>query len=391
MPTCNAERVSFLARFPKRHKTNPSAKIARTMIQTLRENDILFGRGNGVAFFPGNINFRRIAWKYRDAYLNQAKVGRKALALKVMGVLINLEPPCRFLEPTESGYGEVSQCRVIEKICQTLREKKFREPEPQDGQKVITSFHHLTNVKSTKARRTKKPTVRKAKEVKRSKKVTQVSKKKTKKASPALVNDSEDEAPPSSPCVSRIRQVHVVTPDFKTAKYTSKSVSFDPKESLYCPLVEDDTHFTELFLKPRSLFLEEEYGADRLDVFGRTTSFLPKLEFAHSDKNASALAQTLEEELFDPFFTDDFYPRFDPLAMGDEQNDVTSFEVPPSLVSFYSDFSKKASTFSSSCNVKDKSTADPGAKKSFHPLSDKENDDEMIIDWMESGDPSSQL
>ena len=349
------------------------------MIQTLRENDILLGRGNGVAFFPGNINFRRVAWQYRDRYIKAVKPARRDLALELIGVLTDLEPPCRFLEPTEEGYCEVSKERVIEKVCQTLREKKFKDPDPHAPKRVIKSFHYLANFKKTKARRTKKPVVFKPEKEVVSKNVTQASKT---KAPPTLVHDSEDEAPPSSPGVSRFHPVRVVTPDKKADRPTSKNVSFDQNDSLSCPVVEDDAGLTALCLKPRLLFPDEEVSDDEQpDVFGRTTSFLPKLELAQSERSPSALAQTLEDELYDPFSTDDFYPQFDPLA--NEQNDSTSFEVPPSLVSFFSDFSKRASS-AFSMSRSDGSTMDlHDAKRDFHPI---EENDEAILDWIESND-----
>ncbi|GAX10160.1 hypothetical protein FisN_3Lh356 [Fistulifera solaris] len=349
---------------------------------TLQENDILFGRGNGVAFFPGNINFRSIAWTFRDEYSKVIKAERKVLAYKVMNVLTNLEPPSRFLEPTELGYREVSKARVLEKICQTLREKKFQPPKPEDSKRVVKSFHNLTSLKKSKQSSCVKTIVpTKAKSGKEDGKLVSA-----KKNVFTIERGGKNKHSLNSPGVSRSTKPKVVSPDSKVAKYLPKT---DNSDALTCPIFtgEDDKHrnSSDWHLKPRVLFTEVDHEGDddddnddQLDVFGRAISFLPKLELAHSEKNGGALSQTLEDELFDPLFADEFYPNFDPLAIGDEHNESMSFEVPPSLVSFFSDFSKKAPTCSTS------PTTVLYAHDGRHLISDQE-DDERITGWVEGG------
>ncbi len=355
-----------------RHKTQTSKMI----YYTLQENDILFGRGNGVAFFPGNIKFRSIAWTFRDEYSKVIKAERKVLAHKVIRVLTNLEPPSRFLEPTELGYREVSKERVLEKICQTLREKKFQPPKPEDSKRVAKSFHFLTSLKKGKKSscdKTMTPT--KAKPGKEDVKFVSAKKKEV-----TIERGGKDKPSPSSPGVSRSAKPKVVSPDTKVARYSTQAGKND---TLACPIFTEeeytDRSSSDWYLTSRVLFPEEDHDDDdHHDVFGRTTSFLPKLEPAHSEKNGGALTQTLEDELFEPLFADEFYPNFDPLAIGDEHNEPTSFEVPPSLVSFFSDFSKKKPTLSTS------PTTILDAHDGCHLISDQE-DDERIMGWVEGG------
>jgi hypothetical protein len=325
-------------------------------------------------FFPGNIKFRSIAWTFRDEYSQVIKAERKALAHKVMKVLTNLEPPCRFLEPTEVGYREVSKSRVLEKICQTLREKKFQQPKPEDSKRVVKSFHYLTSLKKGKNSCCEMVPV-KAKAGNEYEKVTS-----TKKKVVTIERGGKAKHLLSSPGVSRTSKPKLVSPDTKIARYSSKG---DKNNDLACPIFteedETDRSSSDWHLQPRVLFPEEDHEDDvddQLDVFGRTTSFLPKLEPAHSETNGGALTQTLEDELFEPLFADEFYPHFDPL--GDEHNEPMSFEVPPSLVSFFSGFSKKAPTFSTS------PTTVLDAHGGCHLISDHE-DDERVMGWVEGG------
>lgn len=96
-------------------------------------HDILMGRGNGVAQFPGNQVFRNFCWNAREAYHKAVRNEKGKVAEAVIQLVKNRNPPGRFLERQNDGcYTEVPHDRVKEKICQALREKKWA-PCGKDG------------------------------------------------------------------------------------------------------------------------------------------------------------------------------------------------------------------------------------------------------------------
>lgn len=361
------------------------------MIHQLEDNDVLFGRGNGIAFFPGNVNFRRIAGKYRDVYANIVKQERKALAFNVMRELTELDPPSRFLEPTDNGYQEVPEDRVIEKICQTLREKKFQVPKPQDDQRISKSLYNVpTPKKATKATNRKKTSTKKAKVTKNRDKKTgieRILKARREKLSPSLVDKYGEEAPFSPRRDSFSLQAPVVTPNLRIPSDIAMIGQANESGVLTTSYIKEDTnhHTLDGYIKPRALFTKENHYEDQEDVFGRNSSFLPKLELAHPGENAGLLARALEEELFEPFSTDDFYHYVDPRVIDDECNEPISFEVPPSLTAFFSDFSKRTPSVSANRNGYDDSpTTVLDMKYSFHAIPERDQEEE-IMDWNENG------
>lgn len=89
-------------------------------------NDVLSGRGNGVAHSPGNIQFREVVLSHKAAYVQTDNLDLKAaLAEDVISTITILKPPGRFLEknPNGEGWREMTKRQVFAKTCQALREK----------------------------------------------------------------------------------------------------------------------------------------------------------------------------------------------------------------------------------------------------------------------------
>lgn len=89
-------------------------------------NDVLSGRGNGVAHSPGNVQFREVVLSHKAAYVQTDNLDLKAaLAEDVISTITNLKPPGRFLEknPNGEGWREMTKRQVFAKTCQALREK----------------------------------------------------------------------------------------------------------------------------------------------------------------------------------------------------------------------------------------------------------------------------
>lgn len=88
------------------------------------------GRGNRVTDFPGNLNFRRVCWKYKASYLAAVKENKQVIAQQVLAEIAALQPPGRVLERTADKKFVVADAkRAIEKTCQLLREKNTKRPE----------------------------------------------------------------------------------------------------------------------------------------------------------------------------------------------------------------------------------------------------------------------
>lgn len=103
------------------------------VITSPRKNDIILGRGNGVATWNGNILFRNIIWERRDEYRSACRYEKAFIAQQVLQTITSLDPPGRFIEKTKSDnhhrhYSIVPYAVAFEKTCQALREKKNINP-----------------------------------------------------------------------------------------------------------------------------------------------------------------------------------------------------------------------------------------------------------------------
>ena len=101
----------------------------------LNENDVICGRGNGIAQQQGNINFRRIVWEFRDTYEKAYRNAKKEVAVEVIEDIASLDPPGRFVCRLDNDtFVEVPYERALEKTCQALREKKLQPPPASDDE-----------------------------------------------------------------------------------------------------------------------------------------------------------------------------------------------------------------------------------------------------------------
>lgn len=116
--------------------------------------DVVLGKGKKIARLPGNVKFRTIIGQFRSAYKNLRKRQQEkiAIAWKVMSLVESQTPPGRFLERDCSvGKGklvfkEICTKRALEKIRQTLREKRFYlpgAPPPKSAASKSTTPKHV--------------------------------------------------------------------------------------------------------------------------------------------------------------------------------------------------------------------------------------------------------
>jgi len=121
----------------------------------LRKTDVLFGRGNGIVQYDGNIKFRHLVWKHRPVYLSSEKHSKGAIARNVMAEIEKLSPPGRFLEQiARQTYAVVEDKRVFQKVCQSLREKKVGCPAQfvgRDDEQLVPPERTSQSPKSKKA------------------------------------------------------------------------------------------------------------------------------------------------------------------------------------------------------------------------------------------------
>jgi hypothetical protein len=93
---------------------------------TLRDCDVLLGRGNGIASWVGNKAFRKIVFSYKGAYKKAYRHEKSFVSRQVIEDVH--EGGGRFVERDNSGgHFEVSYEKALEKTCQCLREKPIGE------------------------------------------------------------------------------------------------------------------------------------------------------------------------------------------------------------------------------------------------------------------------
>lgn len=113
-------------------KRNLSMMIGKFTQETKvipRINDVILGRGNGIAAWPGNVAFRHIVWSHRTDYQRAHRHGKNKFAVQVVEEVYNLNPPGRFIECSlEGNYHAISFQKAIEKASQALRERKSSIP-----------------------------------------------------------------------------------------------------------------------------------------------------------------------------------------------------------------------------------------------------------------------
>jgi hypothetical protein len=105
----------------------------------LNPNDVLSGRGNGVAIYPGNRQFREYIRMFKEQYVRAYRNEKGNVAADVIRTILSLNPPGRFVEKAKGGHGYqlVDYARALEKTSQALRE----------GSAELRSIVHKSRVK----------------------------------------------------------------------------------------------------------------------------------------------------------------------------------------------------------------------------------------------------
>lgn len=94
-------------------------------------HDVFLGRGGGINNRPGNIRFRDLVRQHKARYIEARKIDKPKVAVDVVRIWRNLNPPGRFLERTKvSGvvseppvYHDVGDKKAQLKASQCLRER----------------------------------------------------------------------------------------------------------------------------------------------------------------------------------------------------------------------------------------------------------------------------
>ena len=95
----------------------------RSTVDSLSENDVLCGRGNGVQNYKGNVNFRILISSWKEKYSRAAKHEKNPMCQSIYEIIRSRNPPGRFLQKEKSSWVEISKKKALEKIGQRLREK----------------------------------------------------------------------------------------------------------------------------------------------------------------------------------------------------------------------------------------------------------------------------
>lgn len=98
-------------------------------IRTPHPHDVLSGRGGGINGHVGNVQFREwVRVRKNDYNLAQSKVAKAQVAKEVIALVLNQNPPGRFLSKDPSSVGsqgwwiELDEEKIMAKTSQALRE-----------------------------------------------------------------------------------------------------------------------------------------------------------------------------------------------------------------------------------------------------------------------------
>jgi hypothetical protein len=133
MPPTAAEKKQKSTKPPRKSLKAAAAvavKAPSNVRWTLRETDVICGRGTGLSSHTGNEYFRFLVWATKDEYKQAVRNQKVRLAQELMAAISNLKPPGRFAALVEGTNISQGQCvpvdidLAVEKTCQALREKK---------------------------------------------------------------------------------------------------------------------------------------------------------------------------------------------------------------------------------------------------------------------------
>ena len=100
-----------------RRFANPLRNTAeeQEIIPVPTDNDVLCGRGGAINNHPGNKRFRHFINDLKYQYLNESKQTKPKVAMRVLQLVSQSNPPGRFLMKFPEGYLECSEERAKEK------------------------------------------------------------------------------------------------------------------------------------------------------------------------------------------------------------------------------------------------------------------------------------
>eukprot|EP01082_Thalassiosira_pseudonana_P011851 g10184.t1 g10184 contig4:1386953-1388368(+) len=118
---------------------------------TVRNEDVLFGRGGRTNHHPGNKRLRDIVDHYRVVYTSAKKIDKPKVAKMIVSALRNSNPPTRFLRMNveTSRWEDVGDRRAAEKVSQALREKE-RGEQKENSVAVVESDSSVQNEQKQK-------------------------------------------------------------------------------------------------------------------------------------------------------------------------------------------------------------------------------------------------
>jgi len=112
------------------HFHQPVAPVRNEIIEDVRPQDVLCGRGAPTSWHEGNQFFKRLVDYYQPSYLAARRSDKPEIALRIVNTIIH-ERKGRFLKRTKvhgagpSGHfswQDIGETRAYEKACQALRE-----------------------------------------------------------------------------------------------------------------------------------------------------------------------------------------------------------------------------------------------------------------------------
>lgn len=118
-------------RVPYAPPLKPSIEIVTE--SELNTNDVLCGRGGWVNSFPGNLQFREILKKNKDAYNEAKKLEKMAIVTNIVRAIRGMVPSGRFLkeDKTKNGWIDIGDAKAVKKCGQAMRQTKLEEKSQQ--------------------------------------------------------------------------------------------------------------------------------------------------------------------------------------------------------------------------------------------------------------------
>ena len=200
---------------PKRGKNKPRVPVYSTTstyrVKEPTENDVIFGRGNGVACHVGNVKFRSYIWDARERYAEADRNDKNLVAESVCEMVTAGGGKFLVKEPNGEYWVEANERKALEKACQALREQKWNP----DNKPVLPSEEPEKPKKEKPKKKKKLPKKEKEKVVKKTKKMS--AKTKVPKSTPKA------KAPKPSPKAKAPKQASTTAPTPPASKSTASS------------------------------------------------------------------------------------------------------------------------------------------------------------------------